>query len=275
MTHVSFIIPYHPIRTDNLLQTIRFIEAREDLLDGELIVVCNTRNNTSISSSFKDFSHIEANLPRYNKNTMLNMAINASKHEIIILLDSDRILPKGYFTRISKHINRGEVISTERLYNLKKPYSDQQIAIGAIEKTEDFRSKDNKMRRKNLFSGNTVIWKKDLLDCGAFDEEYNGYGFADTDMTKTVMCHGMSPVFLNEDELHLYHDKLILWNDSIISYEEFRVLTAINGMRYCAKWKIRPTIELRQLFFDIDNSLHQISHEIKELWFKNQKSLYL
>lgn len=258
---VSFIIPYHPSRLDNLNQTIYFLEKREpSLLTEELVLVSNT-TAPSLSSRFANAKSIELKLKNYSRTTMLNRAVKDCTGIIIVLLDSDRILPEDYFTRITNSIQSGEVVTTERLYNLAHPYTNEEIEKGEVARYPDFRVTDNRMRRKNLFAGNTVMYKDDYWKIDGFDEKYIGYGFADTDMTMKAHVH-LKPIYLQEDEHHLWHEKSILWNDKPMPNDHFKVLTAINGLRYCKKWKLSPDEGLSQLLKEI----REIPESLRLLW---------
>jgi hypothetical protein len=197
---------------------------------------------------------------------MLNEGAKISKHHILALLDSDRILPQGYFTKVVKSIKATEVVTTEKLYRLPKPYTDDQIERKEIDRIADFRSIHNVMRKKNLFAGNTVMWKDDFLRCGGFDESYSGYGFADTDMTATVIHAGLKPIYLDDEEWHLHHDAAIWWNGCIISRNHFKVISAVNGLRYCRKWGIRPDQELKTLLKEVKENEDSLPQDLKDLW---------
>lgn len=270
---VSFIIPYHPSRMDNLLQTLFFLEKREPnlLRQSELVLLCNTEAS-KFSTSFAETVHIDLHLKDYSRTKMLNLGVNSAKADKIILLDSDRILPISYFSIAIGVLQEGMVISTEKLYNLAHPYTNEEIQRGEVARYPDFRSVTNQMRRKNLFAGNTVMWKKDYLALGGFDEEYLGYGFADTDMTKKAEL-SLKPFFLEHEELHLWHEKSILWDGKEIPNEHFKVLTAINGMRYCKKWGLSPDTGFSQLLNEIDAS--QIPINLRPLWDAAMPKLFI
>lgn len=244
MTLTSFVILFHPSRLDNLLQTIRFLHKREPELLKEIIVICQTKcDNIPNTKTFN------MGLSTYHKPKMTNFGVSHCSGEIIALLDSDRILPKNYFTEIVNEIKFNDVISTINLFQLDKIYSDEEIENGLVSKTPDFRSKENKGRKKNLFSGNTIITKDSYLSLGGYDESFEGYGFADTDMTQTVQKTG-NIIWKEKEELHLYHKKNIIYKNEALNC--FNICTAINAIKYFNKWKTNiddHTLELIEFVY--------------------------
>jgi len=233
---VSFVIYYHSTRVSNLLQTIRFLEKREpDLKDSELVLVCQDKQ-IDISSHFASTINIGLEIGTYKKPVMCNAGVRAAKHDLIVLMDSDRILPYGFFTKHTKNFPQKSMLTSVRLYKLQQDYTDEQIESGEIQKVEDFKSSTNEIRKKNMFSGNTIFWKDDFLECGGMDESFVGYGYADNDITHNMLHSGIEPTYLFDEELHLNHPCSIF-----VEYEEitqFKIISAINGVRYMKKWKI-------------------------------------
>lgn len=199
---------------------------------------------------------MDLGLDRYMKPLMCNVGVGLAKNAKIVLLDSDRILPYSYFSRAAEELDAGTVITTKRLYNLDREYSDWEIENDAVVKTEDFRTEDNEIRRKNMFAGNTLMMKDDYYVCGGMDESYTGYGFADTDMTERAMTAGLDLVFLNEEELHLWHPKTIFWEGQELTQPEFQILSAINATKYMLKWDRKPDKAFKKLILEVTPRLN-------------------
>ena len=242
---------------ENLKQTLRFLERRELQLvkQSELILVCQNECQLSFDTLFDKTKNVNVQSDTYCKPKMTNAGVEQATEEILILLDSDRILPYGYFTRIINSLGEKEVVTTKSLYSLDKPYTDDQIDSGNVTKTPDFKSVTNQGRFKNMFSGNTVLWKQDYLDAGGYDETFVGYGFADSDMTRTALVNGLKFVFRQEEELHLYHDKVYDWENGHIHKDEYRIISAINAIHYCNKWKIEADQGIQDLWNEVENSM--------------------
>lgn len=235
---ISFVIYYHSSRIENLKQTLRFLEKREPqlILCSEIILVC--QDESPIITSKFNIKQLNLKTDTYKKPFMCNIGVENSKNEIIVLLDSDRILPKEYFTNNTKIVTRGMTITTELLFSLRDDYSDDQIESGNVCKIPDFRSKTNEMRHKNMFSGNTIFMKQDYLSCGGMDESFVGYGYADNDMTESMKNYGCKEVFLSEEELHLNHPKSVCWHGKQLSSKSFASFA--NAKKYLQKWKKEP-----------------------------------
>lgn len=269
---VSFVTYFHSSRLDNLLQTLYFLEKREpDLAGSELISVCQDRID---SFELKSFEHKLINLDygTYFRARMTNIGVQFASHPILILIDSDRILPKNYFAEVCQSLCKKQVVTTEQHYRLSKPYSNEDIESGEVIKGRDFRSRTNELFRKNMFSGNTIMWKKDFIRCGGMDERYIGYGFCDTDMTKTVETSGLDLVFLDKEELHLDHSREIIWKGQI--YSDLKIITTLNALRYCQKWKIPHDNNLEQSIIDVLNDLGKYPKDLQDeflTWMRNRR----
>lgn len=263
---ISFVIYYHSSRVGNLEQTLRFLERREPELVGkaEIVLICQDECRPPITKfRIKQF---DLNLSRYLKPVMCNHGVRNAKYQKIVLLDSDRILPAGYFTRNTALMTPKQVITTECLFSLDKDYTDEEIESGNVSKHDDFRSKTNELRRKNMFSGNTILWKNDYLSCG-MDESFVGYGYADNDMTEAMKNLGCDQIFLHEEELHLNHPKTIHY-DKELAARSFKIIAAINAAKYLVKWNKKADRIFfglaREVLEDPDNTDEQKSIFLKQ-----------
>lgn len=252
----SFIILYNSKRLDNLGQTLRFLKNREEgLLDtSELILACQD-SSEQIDSPFKNTRQINLGWDSYRKTKMTNMAVQQSTQDILVLLDSDRVLPKNYFTNNIAKIKKGQIVTTECLFKVCEPYPDDKIDTKNIGRMPDFRSKECAGRKKNLFAGNTILYKSDYWDMGGYDEQFDSYGFADTDLSRTAVEKGYEIVFNQDEELHLWHKLEISWKGEEISVDQFQIIVGINALKYLAKWKLR-----------IDHGIYTLMGIITELW---------
>lgn len=268
---ISFIIIFHPKRLDNLKQTLHFLKQRENS-DIEVILCCQTYIKY-FDSPFNNTKFINLESNTYLKPKMTNIGVKAAQNDIIVLLDSDRVLPTNYFTNTCSQLNPNEIITTKNLYYVLNKYNNAQIESGLIKKISDFRSEKNESMKKNLFSGNTIMWKSDYLRIGGYDENFAGYGFADNDMTKNALENGLTPIFLEENELHLYHDDLFDFNNQLLSRAEYKIICAINGLKYFNKWQLKFDLAMEEFIniVNINLSRYKTSH-VNE--FIRQLSIY-
>lgn len=254
--NVSFVIYFCSQRIENLKQTLRFLNKRENLEKSEVLLICQDECDNVFN-----YKLINLKLDLYHKTKMCNVGVELAKNQKIVLLDSDRILPHNYFEKTSKTINQGEFISTWKMFKLKKQYSDDQIEKNEIEKIKDFKSKENKTCSKNLFAGHTFFFKKDYQDAGGMDESFIGYGFADTDMTKNIMSKDYKVVWNNEEEIHLFHENIINFKGESIDPE---IMTALNSVNYFKKWNISMDENSINLLKLIIRNKNRYSDTIKE-----------
>lgn len=255
--NVSFVIYFCSQRIENLNQTLRFLNKREDLSSSEIILICQDKYENNVLGN----KVINLNLDFYYKTKMCNIGVDLAKNQKIALLDSDRILPYNYFEQTSKEISPGEFISTWKMFKLKKPYSDDQINENKIEKIKDFKSKENKSCSKNLFAGHTLFFKKDYADSGGMDESFLGYGFADTDMTKNIMSKKYEIKWKDDEEIHLFHENIVNFKGETIDPE---IMTALNSVKYFKKWNIPMDFDSMNLLKWIIENSNRYSDSTKE-----------
>ena len=231
----AFIIPFPVARIDNVLQTVRFLEINhpEIVKISEIILMCQDRCG-KIDTKFPHYQLHNMKCPYMEKCKLVNKGVECvSPHtENLVFLDSDRVLPPGYFNDVLNNLKEGTAVTTKRLLRLTKPFSDQDILDGKYTYEEENRSIDNKALMRNLFAGNCTMKKKDFLKAGGMDEDYVGYGFEDHDMTNRIVQAGIEPVWRDEVELHLFHERLTYGSG------DQRKMFLDNGLRYCRKWNL-------------------------------------
>lgn len=247
---LSIIIPFHTSRIDLLAQTLRFLESRETVADYQLVLICQDRFNLPLGRRFKKATAINLDSGNYNRPKMCNRGVELAESENIAILDSDRILPKNYFGRMLPKLEPGKIISTHRMFSLAKTYDDEAIISGKIEKHADHKSQTNEMLTKNGFSGNTLMKKSDYLKMGGMDESFVGYGFSDNDAMKTAEKAGLVFEYVPDEELHLHHKREIYLKHDRLGHQEVMRICALNGLKYCVKWGLEPTVQLKELVRD-------------------------
>lgn len=239
----SFVIGFHTARIDNLLQTLRFLESRDaNLIHGcELITICQDSVDCLqdheygafkelCDENFAKWQHFNMALDYMQLPKVTNFGVDHAEAEKIILLESDRILPTGYFWRVVEQLKQGLEITTKWMLRLNKPCSDGEILAQTYPATEDHRNMQNQIGKRNMWSGNTAFMKSDFYKAGKMDESYLGYGWADNDMTNTMEAVGVKSVFLEEMELHLWHPSATYGSG------DQKKMFLDNGLRFCRKW---------------------------------------
>lgn len=229
----SFIIPFPIERIDNVTQTLRFLSHhhKELIQESEVLLMCQNRSGY-LESNFKETQVHSMKLPCMQKGKLLNEGARLAKSEVLVFLDSDRILPKGYFAEVIGGLKKNSAVSTTNMRRLTRPASDEEILIDNYDFEPENRSIENKILMRNFFSGNIVMYKEDYLRVGGMDEFYIGYGFEDHDMTNILINQHINLIWRNDLELHLYHERL--------TYGEGhqKKMFLYNGVRYCKKWQI-------------------------------------
>ena len=232
---ISFVFYFSSKRIDNLKQTLNFFKKREDSDENEIILICNDFCYEKFDLKYKLYN---LKLISYNKPKLCNLGVKKSNGELIALLDSDRILPMHYFKKQSNIIKDKEFISSKNLIKLDKDYSDQDIENEKFIYTKDEKTFFS-IHKKNVFSGNTLFFKKDYLDCGKMDESYVGYGYADNDMTVNVLSKKCKIILNTELEIHLFHEQSFFYEGKVVNYGEnkFFQVCSNNYIKLKKKWK--------------------------------------
>lgn len=233
---ISFVFYFSNKRVENLKQTLRFLNKNEDLSVSEVVLVCNDSCNEEfhINNNYKIFN---LNLDTYNKPLLCNFGVNKAKFDIVALLDSDRILPYRYFEKNAMKLHKKQFVSSLILHKLLNDYTDNEIELRKYKYKEEIKSKKCEFFHKNLFSGNTLFYKKDYLDCGGMDESFIGYGFADNDMTLNVISKGCHASWNKNVEIHLNHPVEFLYKGKVLHDNEFKKISKSNLEKLKSKWQ--------------------------------------
>jgi hypothetical protein len=181
-------------------QKILCVDGYCDISVPNFDVICVKRN--------KDF---------FNWSSMWNASISISKFDNILYLDSDRILPKNYLTKVVSRLEDDKFIYSKVLVRLNKFYE--------LETVKQVRDNPNKHRNlwdvdfrlphppslavlslgKNPMSGNTAFTKATWVKTGGIDAGFEGWGFPDTEYYLRTWKMGMKFETIDCVELHLHH----------------------------------------------------------------------
>lgn len=238
---ISVVYYFHSSRKENLKQAIRLLKKMNGESVGEIITVCNDQTDEIF-----DANNHNMHMEEYKKPVMCNFGVEKASFPLVALLDSDRVLPKGYLKKAESTIQPGKFISCKNMMNLKKDYSDEDIEAGNFEFELEERSNYWEIRKKNLFSGNTIFSKKDYMSAGGMDESFVGYGFADNDMTINIARKGFSPAWTDELEIHLFHEKTIMEGGKMVGFEQYKKTSQKNLNKFLKKWKLKEFIKFHR-----------------------------
>lgn len=201
----------------------------EVICESQLVLVCQDACD-SVPNKFGRYDHFNLNLPCMQLPFVTNFGVKKTISDKIIILESDRILPAGYFAEVLKELRSGVQITCRNMKKLQKPATDDEIIAGTFESVDEYRSESNNIGMRNMWSGNTAIWKEDFYRAGCMDEAYHGYGWADSDMTNRMESAGVKSIFRSELELHLWHPP------ATYGAGDQKQMFINNGLRFCKIW---------------------------------------
>lgn len=240
----SFVIGFHTARIDNLLQTLRFLvtDHASIVKHAELHAICQDDCESLPKEQFDQLDTIREafhkscitslSLKQMRLPYVTNFGIKNAECDQIIVLESDRILPAGYFAEALSKLRDGVQITCLSMKKLKQPATDEDIRAGKFEYVDETRNQKNKLGMRNIWSGNTIFMRSDWERADRMDEAYKGYGWADSDMTRAMEVVGVQSVFLTSGtELHLWHPSAT-YGDG-----DQKKMFIDNGLYYCKKWE--------------------------------------
>lgn len=163
---------------------------------------------------------------------LTNFGVDNSDSEKVVVLESDRILPPGYFEEVLEEVKPGISLTTREMDKIIAPATDEDIINDNFETSCDNRSTTNEIGIKNIWSGNTTFMKSDFYRVGKMDESYRGYGWADYDMTFTMEAARILSIYKEGwKELHLWHE------GQTYGEGDQKGMYIDNCLRFCRKWR--------------------------------------
>ena len=193
----------------------------------------------------KNFDICEITRPKsglYNWSKAWETGVSASKHETLLYLDGDRILPKNYLELIldsiqkdtflySKNLFYVDDIETEELKLICEKCQTSNNSKIELDERLPYPPNLNTLKiGKNCMSGNTAFKKSTYIKSGGVDPWYEGYGAADKDYYIQTYKMGFKHKKLIANELHIKHEKL---------NPNTKIMTLFNNI-YCAeKWRMQ------------------------------------
>lgn len=226
----SFIVFFHTRRWENLQQTLRFLELwhLDVIQESEIVTICQDKIDFHLLTHWKNHLHLNLNLEQMHLPKMINTGVSLAKSNNLVILESDRILPKNYFKNHLIKLQEGMQITTRKMIKLTKYFTDCDIQNDHFTFINDNRV--DQVGGKNMWSGNTIITKKDFDKIGGMDEFYKGYGWADNDMCEKTK--NLQFVFGEEREIHLWHEP------ATYGTGDQKQMFIDNGLYFCKKWNL-------------------------------------
>lgn len=250
---ISLFIMFSNDRLNQLELTIASLEGMEGYSSCQKTLVVDGR----CAHNVPGWSKIE--VPRIGGKfcwgNMWAAGVSTARHQKILYLDSDRILPKNYLSLIESRMEENAFLFTSRhflaLKELSKPlcseflenpdnvFMDERF-LGAMRFEARFQNPVHGPG-KNVMSGNTAFTKKTYLRSGGVDKWYCGHGaFADTDFHMRAAQVGCKFIDLQVPELHCHHSKQGESGEDLDD-KTLRMAGLDNFIYYCDKWGL-PTV---------------------------------
>jgi GT2 family glycosyltransferase len=212
-----------------------------------------------------DIVQVPRHKGQFNWSNMWDAGVATARHDVILYLDSDRLLPKDYLSHVLEEVKDNVFVFTSRHFMMLKEMHRLDCQDFLSRSQDDVFSGDDFIGEmvyepryhdpisgpgKNVMSGNTAFTRKTFLDLGGVDPWYCGHGaFADTDFHTQAARAGCTFVDLQLPELHYFHHKKD-GDQKNIKNSELKRMGLRNYIYYCHKWG-HPLVLAEDLAFDI------------------------
>ena len=186
---------------------------------------------------------------------MWDAGVLNAKHDKIVYLDSDRLLPRKFLKLVSDNIQDNTFVFTSQHFIMHK-VMDIDECVKLLEADDYFTNPnfgtclfyDPRFQdpvhgpAKYVMSGSTGFTKHTYLSLGGVDQWYCGHGaYADSDFHYQALLAGCKFVDLGLIELHYQHEKRDASNKAL-SAQDLRMLSLDNFIYYLSKWNLPVTL---------------------------------
>lgn len=190
---------------------------------------------------------------QFSWSNMWAAGVCTARHDIVLYLDSDRLLPSNYLKLLLESVKDNLFVFTSRHFMMiedldvqecKKLLQDPRPGIFMEEPYIGKFCCEPRYQNpfpgpgKNVMSGNTAFTKSTFFKLGGVDPWYRGHGaFADTDFHMQAAQAGCEFIDLAVPELHCKHPKLDS-DGAELANHQFRLIGLDNFLYYGHKWQL-------------------------------------
>jgi hypothetical protein len=249
---ISIFVMYSTDRERALQYTLSCLQDMPGYLEAQKTLIVD-RNISGYRPS--DWGTIE--VPRFDGKFswghMWDAGVCSARHDIVLYLDSDRLLPREFLEIIIKNIKEDTFLFTSQHFMILgdmpletcKRFLMRSCNDGVLSEDEYFGKLKYEPRwispmhgpGKNVMSGCTAFLKRTYFKVGSVDPWYCGHGaFADTDYHYRAKKAGCKFLDLCVPELHCHHHKEE--NGQKVDEMTLRRKGLDNFIYYIWKWKL-------------------------------------
>lgn len=256
---LSIFILYSADRLPQLRLTVECLRDMPGFFQCQKIICVDGKTNATIP----DFDTVE--VPRrehgfYCWADCWAAAITAAKFDIILYIDSDRIIPVEFLMKCREIASENTFVFPKRLYQLKF-----DVPIALLRSLRDNPKDSNDVyadhrvfndpiaaiRKKNPMSGCVSFTKETFWRSGGLDPSFCGWGYPDTDYFMTTFKQGCKFIAVDCDELHLHHN----YQPGVLQY---RLMNLYNGVLFCKKWDLEIPNQIKNLSTNLGIPIRKI-----------------
>lgn len=191
------------------------------------------------------FNIVAPEIEEYNPSKARNLAVNTSTSDIVIVVDGDFLIDKGFIYESVEYVKKYDILvrpfgrlmwlnksTSEHLYlsNYKPSFFNEinksQLETPFISYAPGFSMVNEKYRNlmlKNPEYKRTVTWgaayvlsKKLFIKLRGFDERIKKYGWEDIAFVRKIELMNIKTKILYSDAYHLYHTRSMNLDHNII-----------------------------------------------------------
>jgi len=238
---LTIVIHYSCDRQPQLENTIACLDEMDGTQHAQKILLVDGKTNVfpadwTIVEVERDDPHF------YNCSKIWNLGFRIAKNEVVLTMESDRILPKKWLSNAMTFLDSDRTfVATKKLISLDSfyplnivkdirdyPYHHWKKFIN------DYRvfDPDQGIGRKNPMSGCVLTTKTAFEFIGGFDEGYLQAGYHDLDAFRAAVTKGAKIVHPDKGiEFHQHHE----YTGGI---KRFQIVNLWNAVRYHDKWEL-------------------------------------
>lgn len=208
---ISYIIPFRNIgRTDAIKTVVNNIRSQRFPVIDILLVEQDSESRIDLSEFKPVYYHLALETDRllFNKSMAFNLAASKVKTDRVILHDADIMVQGNYTSSVHK------ILDTHTACHIGNSviYADTESS-NIINTTGLVTNQARCERVVGYFEGGSLACHMNVYwNCGAFNEDFWGYGCEDCDFYARLAANSVWCENRTFDFLHLWHGRVAGWN---------------------------------------------------------------
>jgi hypothetical protein len=209
---ITYVIPFRDMgRNDSVTTVINNVRAQRFPVINIIMVEQDVKTRANVADLEPIQYHLAQQMqnPLFNKSIAFNLGVNSTKTSKVILHDADMLMQGNYTTEIWEALEKSDACHLGG----RVIYSSEE-STRLINSTGVVNADAECDRVVGYFEGGSLACKiSQYWKCGAFNEDFWGYGCEDCDFYARLSGLNVWTEKRTFDLLHLWHPRVQGWND--------------------------------------------------------------